>query len=194
MNGTLEAVTIFTYVFFTYLILALLIERIVEVLVTIFNYVEMHRQWDGYWNRTAERLSSRYTRLYGYAQDERGKIHSILDGLLWNVISEEPYKGGKKIISAELIRLNYLRLGTRIIAFLIAAALVLSLRLDFVEVVSMMFSNDYLPVELLRMSPVVSFILTTAALSIGAEPLHQVIRGVEKFAEKKRKAPGGQTS
>lgn len=192
MNDNVEFVTFVTYVFFTYLILALLVERIVEVLVAIFNYVELHRRWDAYWNRTAERLSNRYTRLYGYAQDERGKIRSVLDALLWNVISEEPYRGGKKIISANLIRLNYLRLGTRVIAFLIAAVIVLSLRLDFVEVLSLIFQEYPFFTGLLESSSIVRFILTIAAISIGSEPLHQVIRGVEKFAEKKRNAPGGQ--
>ncbi len=194
MNGEIEAITLITYVLFTYLILALLVERIVEILVAVFNYVELHRGWDEYWNQTAEKLSRRYTRLYGYAGDERGTVRSVLDGLLWNIITEESNKGGRRIISTHMIRLNYLRLGTRIVAFLIAAVLVLSLQLDFVKVISAMFSGAYQPVVLLRLSPVVSFILTTAALSIGAEPLHHVIRGIEKFAEKKRNAPEGQAS
>lgn len=192
MNETYEVVTLVTYIFFTYLVLALLVERIIEILVAVYNYVELRRGWESYWNRAAGKLSSRYNRLYGYARDERGRIRSILDGLLWNVISEEPYRGGKKIISAKLIRLNYIRMGTRIVAFLIAAVLVLSLRLDFVEVLTLLFREDIFFMGFLESSPFIRFFLTTAALSIGSEPLHQIITGVEKFAEKKRKAPGGQ--
>ncbi len=194
MNNTVEAVTLVTYILFTYLVLALLIERIVEVLVAAYNYIEYRKKWDAYWNRAAERLSKRYTRLYGYAHDNTGKIRSMLDRLLWNTITVEPYKGGKKIISADMIRLNYLRLGTRIAAFLLASIIVVTLRLDFVDVLSLMLAGDEFLPGFLESSSVVRFILTTAALSIGSEPLHQVIRGVEKFADKKRKAPGGQVS
>jgi len=194
MNNTIEAVTLVTYILFTYLVLALLIERIVEIFVAVFNYIEYRKKWDVYWNRAAERLSQRYNRLYGYAHDNTGKIRAMLDRLLWNTITEEPYKGGKKIISADMIRLNYLRLGTRIAAFLLAAIIVVTLRLDFVDVLSLMVAGDESLPGFLESSSVVRFILTTAALSIGSEPLHQVIRGVEKFADKKRKAPGGQVS
>lgn len=192
MDETTEVVTRVSYILFTYLVLALLVERIVEILVAVYNYIELKRRWHKYWNQIADRMRHRYNRLYGYASDKQGKIRAILDGLLWNVISDEPYKGGKKIISAKLIRLNYVRLGTRIIAFVIAAVLVLILHLDFIEVISALFPDDFWLIGFLDSSKFIRFLLTTAAISIGSEPLHKVISGIEKFADKKRKAAGGQ--
>jgi len=160
--------------------------------MAIYKYIEFRKRWDTYWTHIAERLRVRYDRLYGYSYDERGKIRSLLDGLLWRVISDEPYRGGKKIISAKLIRLNYIRLSTRISAVLIAAVLVIAFRLDFVEVLSVILPGDMLFLGILESSPAIRFILTVLAISIGSEPLHKVIAGIEDYADKKRKAPGGQ--
>ena len=68
----IEVITKVTFIFFIYLILALFIERLIEVLVAIFNYFEIKFKFYHFWNRQAERYQLRFERLYGF-QGEGGE-------------------------------------------------------------------------------------------------------------------------
>lgn len=196
----IEIITKITYIFFIYLILAILIERAIEILVAIYNYFEFKFKWYEYWNRKAKTYQDRFDRLYGYQGKDAGKTQKLFNWLLWKVIVEKPYEGGKDVISADLIRLNYLRIGTSVTAFILSLLLVLSqAQLVFAQQYDLdliKFVEKAIP-EVGRLAAVtrnalVRILLTAVAISIGTEPLHQLIRRVEKIAESKGGArPGG---
>jgi len=189
-NPNIEVITNITYVFFVYLILAIIVERVVEVLVAVFNYFEMRGKWYGFWNRRALVYQARFERLYGYQDESADRAKKLFSWLLWKVISEKPHEGGKEIISANLIRLNYLRVATRVAAFALSCILVAVVDLDFIEILKRMIPKFKL-LELIAGWPFFRFILTAALISIGSEPLHQVIRRVEKYAASKAAASTG---
>ena len=202
MENLNEVITSVTYIFFVYLILTLLVERLVEVLVAVFNYCELKFRWRAFWNRKAAAYQGRLERLYGYQGESATKTQKLFNRLLWKTIAEKPYEGGKDVISAELIRLNYIRVGTRVTAFLLSLFLVLLFetlhQFDLMAVVrdailSAVPENvskivkaiiDRV-IDVLSKNPTVKLVLTSAAVSIGTDPLHQLIRRIEDFTARK---------
>jgi hypothetical protein len=198
----IEVITRLTFLFFLYLVMAIFVERFMEVLVSIFGYVEFKRKFANYWNGRALVLQKRFDRLYGYQGENAPKTEKILNWVLWKVVAERPYVGGRESISAELIRLNYLRTTTRIVAFLVSLAFTLYLEaqlgIDLVLLAESMLSGTggaaYKILGALSDYPALRVIISAAAISIGTEPLHQIISQVEKLAASKTVATGGTKS
>jgi hypothetical protein len=188
-----EVITIVTYLFFIYLVLALLIERILEVLLAVYNYFEIKRNWFRLWDQLAEKYQSRFERLYGYQGEGDEKKKKVLDWVLWKAITEPSYTGGKPVISANLIRLNYIRIATRVLALIMALVLVISQKLDLVATVERIVPETEMAAFITH-SNFVRVLFTAIAISIGSEPLHQLISRIEKVAERKTvSSTGGQS-
>ncbi len=202
MENNIEVITRITFLFFLYLVMAIFVERLMEVLVSAFNYVELKWKLHIFWNRRAKVLQKRFDRLYGYQGGNAPKAEKIFNWVLWKIVAEKPYVGGKESISAELLRLNYLRVGTRTVAFIISLvfALVLEFKLDIdlvLLVENMLSSTGSLAYKVLgKISeyPFLRVIITAAAISIGTEPLHSVISKIEKMAASKTATSGGAKS
>ncbi|RME01782.1 MAG: hypothetical protein D6814_00840 [Calditrichaeota bacterium] len=194
MNNV-ELITIATYIFLVYLILALIIERTVEVLVAVYNYLELRLKWYEKWNQKALQYQAKFDQLRNYQGEGAIQSQNLVKWVLWKVITERPYEGGKQVVSAQLIRLNFLRVGTRSLAFLLALGLVLSQNLDFIQFIYATLEKSFPGsgiVNVLIGSKVIRVLLTAAAISIGSEPLHQLISKIERFAEQKTtKVSGG---
>ena len=186
MDSNIEYITRITYVFFIYLILAILIERVVEVCVSAFNYADLKLDWYRIWNRKAWNYQDRFDRIYGFQGGYTPQIDKMLNWVLWKVLSEKPYPGGKESISAALIRLNYIKIGTRLLAFLIAliftAVMYRKFDFNFVGTVSKLLPDSE-AIRLLAGHAMLSILLTAVAVSLGSEPLHQLIARFEKKSE-----------
>ncbi|MFQ5769873.1 MAG: hypothetical protein ACE5HX_05020 [bacterium] len=194
MENNIEVITKITYLFFIYLILAIFVERIVEVFVSVFNYAEFKRNFYEYWNKKALNYQKRFDRLYGYQSGHTPQTDKILNWVLWKVVSEKPYVGGKEIISADLIRLNYIRIITRVFAFVLslgfAIAIKIKLGIDLVVIIESLLPNVAL-IGVISKINLIGVLLTAVALSIGSEPLHQVINRIEKIERRKRATAQG---
>lgn len=201
MENNIEVITRITFLFFIYLVMAIFIERVLEVLVSVFNYVDLKLKLHNFWNSRAKALQKRFDRLYGFQGSNAPKTEKLLNWVLWKVVAEKPYVGGKEIISAGLVRLNYLRVGSRIVSFILALAFTLALEfklgIDLVLLVeSMLASGGSLTYKILgniSQYPILRVIITAAAISIGTEPLHSLISQIEKMAASKT-ATGGAKS
>jgi hypothetical protein len=179
-----EVITTATYIFFVYLVLAIFVERLMEVLVAVFNYAEFKFHWYTFWNRKAKKYQVRLDQLYSYQGEGINATKKLFDWFLWKIISEKPYDGGKRIIHADLIRLNTFRVCTRIIAFLISLIFVISFELDFLAIIENAFSKIKFLIPITQ-SGFVRTIITALAISLGVEPLHQLISHVEKTVQEK---------
>jgi hypothetical protein len=196
---SVEVVTFITYIFFVYLLLAVFVERTVEVLVAVFGYLELKFHWEKFWNTKADRYEERFNRLYAFAGARDAKKSKVLDWILWKVIVDRPNVGGKDIVSADLIRMNYLKIGSRVAAFGISFALVLTQwdTLDVVQIAKLALEKKAVPPVLI--SPLENLmglywfrvILTASLLTIGSEPLHELIKKVEARFERKTKELAG---
>ncbi|MFQ5602814.1 MAG: hypothetical protein ACE5HS_06055 [bacterium] len=186
-----EVISMMTFIFFIYFILAIFIERVIEILVTFFKYFEF--KWNKYevWNRKARKYQQKFERLYGMQADPADSKANLFSWIKWKVLTEKPYPGGKEIISAELIRMNFIRMASRIVAFLLALGFVVILNLDIIAIVENLLPD----VKILRAVTnieMIRILLTAALISIGSEPLHEVISYIEKIEKRKKaRAKGG---
>ena len=194
---TVEVITLITYIFFVVLLLPTFVERSLEILMAMYKYLELRWQWAEWWNRLAERYARRFNRLYGLQGEGAGKWKAFLDGLFWRIVSESPTPGGPRVLSARLLRLHYLRIVNRFVAFGLSLILVLALKVDLIEYLMQLLREAYPQLRLLASiieSKTIHYLLTALAISIGTEPLHQFLVRVEELEKRRRaKAAGGQS-
>ncbi|NOX36700.1 MAG: hypothetical protein GXO78_04105 [Calditrichaeota bacterium] len=194
---TVEVITLITYIFFVVLVLATFVERALEIAMAGFKYLEFRLGWAEVWNRLAVRYARRLDRLYGLQGSQGQAWQRFLDRLFWRLVSESPVPGGRRILSARLIRLNYLRVITRLVAFGLSLILVLALKIDLIEYIIQLLSGAYPQVKIISSiieSKAVHYGLTALAISIGTEPLHQFLVRIEELEKRRRaKIEGGQS-
>ena len=191
METTVDVITKITYVFFIYLLMAVFVERTVEIFVSIFNYCDM--KWKRYrvWNNRAEKYRDKLDRLYNF--DSSTRINKMFNWLNWGIVTEPAYTGGRLIISAQTIRTKYLQVYCRVFANIVALILVLILHYHYeirmVDAISrVLFNSDSITgstIDFLRNNEFVAILLTTVAVAAGVQPLHSMIANIEKAGKKK---------
>jgi hypothetical protein len=191
MDG-IEVVSRITFIFFIYLVLAIFVERTIEVLISVFNYIELKKEFHHFWNARARAYQKRFERIYSYQGKTQNKMESLLNWLNWKIVSDKPYTGGKVTISADLIRINYIRVGTRILALIISFILVLVIDLDIIRMIKKLLPGPEFAKDILEYDAV-KVIITAAAISIGSEPLHELITKIENVGKKKATQKQGGT-
>lgn len=180
----ISVVTQVTFMFFQYLIAAILVERTIEILVAVYKYVEMRRQGYAFWNRKAADYRGRFERLFGYNEVHPSEPDRHLSWLLWKTMVPTP-TGVKDVIAADMIRTNYMRVATRTIALLFSVVLVYASGLDPKVILVNIIGNIK---EIGFFSPATEWfhvrcLLLAVLISAGSEPLHQAIGAIEKYAQ-----------
>ena len=129
---------------FISLLMAVFVERAVEIFVSIFNYCDL--KWKRYrvWNNRAEKYRDKLDRLYNF--DSSTKVNKMFNWLLWGVVTEPAYTGGKMIISAQTIRTKslqvYCRICSSIIALILALVLYYGFEITMIDAVSRVLNNS----------------------------------------------------
>lgn len=181
-TGTVNVITQITYLLFLFLILAIFIERATEIFMSILKYAALKLDWYRFWNRQAEKFRERLDRLYRIQGENTDDKKLLYKWILWNMVSDEPYKGGKAVVAAKSVRTRYYRIISRMFAF----------------VLSLVFSiwvYRYLGVNLVNILENVGgyeisgsvdnlvwlkILITAGILTAGSEPLHQLIKRAER--------------
>jgi len=188
---TVNVITVFTYLLFLFLIVAIFVERTVEIFVSVVKYVDLKLNWYKRWNRKAEELRTKLDQLYGFQGSNTGDKKKLFNWILWKVVTEKPNPGGRDIIAAKSIRTRFYRAASRVFSFLFSLAFAVgiynALNVDLVTVLI-----DVSGYELTFFDSTgfwmttLKIIVTAALLSAGSEPLHHVITKVEKIGESKK--------
>ncbi|MEM9326572.1 MAG: hypothetical protein AAGA85_12990 [Bacteroidota bacterium] len=196
-----EIITMTTYLLFVYLLVALFVERLIEIFMALFHYIDNRRGGFQYWNKKAHQWRKRLDRIYDY-QGNQPRAKTLLDWLMWKVLIQKPYPGGKSAISAKGVKFMFIRVGTRITALVISLILVISihryLQIDLLEVLLQvaapedsgteavgLLSNNH--VELVRAVPTwLRLTLSAMVISAGVEPLHELITRIEDLGKPNR--------
>lgn len=188
---TVDVITKATYIFFIYLLMAVFVERSVEVFVSIFNYCDM--KWKRYkvWNIRAEKYRDKLDRLYSF--DSSTKVNKMFNWLLWGIVTEPAYTGGKLIIAAQTIRTKYLQIYSRVCANIVALVLALILYYGFnitlIDAVSRVLKDSdtitNATVIFFTNHALIGVIISAIAVAVGVEPLHNIIGKIEKAGKKK---------
>lgn len=180
----IEVITLATYIFFVYLLLGIVVERLSEVLVAVYKYLELKMGWREHWNKKAQQYQRRLDNLYRLQAEGTGKSLQTFSWLLWTVVTEPQYPGGRERVSARLIRQNAIQLGTRILAVVAALILIFALQADLFAMVVRALPGVDLGNIFVR-NPWLGKVLSAVGISIGTEPLHHIITRVERWSEKR---------
>ncbi len=180
----MDVITIATYIFFVYLLLGTVVERLSEVFVAVYKYVELKMGWREHWNKKAQQYQRRLDNLYRLQAEGTGKSIQTFSWLLWTVVTEPQYPGGRERVSARLIRQNAIQLGTRILAVVAALILIFALQVDLFAMIVRALPGVELG-SIFIQNPWMGKVLSAVAISIGTEPLHHIITRVERWSEKR---------
>ena len=188
---TVDVITKATYIFFIYLLMAVFVERAVEIFVSIFNYCDL--KWKRYrvWNNRAEKYRDKLDRLYNF--DSSTKVNKMFNWLLWGVVTEPAYTGGKMIISAQTIRTKSLQIYCRVCSSIISLVLVLVLYYGFditmIDAISRVtIGSDSIStatVAFFQRNVLLGVVISAVLVAVGVEPLHNIIGKIEKAGKKK---------
>lgn len=188
---TVDVITKATYIFFIYLLMAVFVERAVEIFVSIFNYCDL--KWKRYrvWNSRAEKYRDKLDRLYNF--DSSTKVNRMFNWLLWGEVTEPAYTGGKMIISAQTIRTKSLQIYCRVCSNVISLVLVLVLYYGFditmIDAISRVtIGSDSIStatVAFFQRNVLLGVVISAVLVAVGVEPLHNIIGKIEKAGKKK---------
>lgn len=188
---TVNVITVFTYLLFLFLIVAIFVERTVEIFVSVIKYVDLKLGWYRKWNRRAEQLRSRLDRLYGFQGSNAGDKKKLFNWILWKVVTEKSTPGGRDIIAAKSIRTRFYRTASRIFSFLFSLIFSIGIyRLLDVDLVTILIDVSGYSLSLFdnpsAWITALKIVVTAALLSAGSEPLHHLITKVEKIGQSKK--------
>ena len=185
-SDLVTVITGVTYAFFLYLLVAITVERTIEILMAIFKYIEHRLKWYRFWNTRARIIQGRLDRIYAFNEIHPNAPDRVLSRLLWKVMV--PTAAGRSdVIAADLIRDKSLRIGSAVLSLVLSLTLVYGLQLDPKPILSnivqnakdLAFFSKAFEWDNFRMA------LLAVAISSGTDPLHHLITSIEKYAVKK---------
>jgi hypothetical protein len=170
------------------LAMSLLVERLLEVLKSCFDYWDSRTDGVTRWNRRAERVRAvveRRLRLFEYVKPEqvRPVLNRIYDLLLNN---QGVYDGTVLVLSADMVRIAWIRIACKIVGMVLGVGLAILLRFDFVR---LWFVADAAGERASNLPPAALTIFVSGlAVGLGAGPVHKIIGSIEKRRARKEAA------
>lgn len=178
-----------TVVFAFILALALLIERFLEVLKSVYDFIDLRMGMDSYWTRKALELQNKLEA--NIKALEKGN-HERIAGLVREVADKLIGGGDNGVItiSGDLVRATTVRFAAKLVAIFLGVGLALCFKLDIISVWQSALP-DKLPVSGFQLGTVSKEILTGIALGLGSGPMHKIITTIEKQQKKKQAKKSG---
>ena len=169
-----------TKLYIVILLLALTIERIMEIIIGIWNYIEWKANMNEFWNRKAEKLKRKYES-YGKSQILSRVI--TLSPLARQVRFSSRHKkkghsGQLVVISGEIIRHSIISTASRFIATILGVIFCYFCGINLID----SFKNLLPDVieNLTNWSTTLQLIISGLVIGLGSEPIHNLIEAIEK--------------
>jgi hypothetical protein len=185
MVDALSTVTVFFA-----LALALLVERLLEVLKSGYDVLDSRFNWCEFWTARAYAVADRLERrlrVFEYVKPEAAQ--PVLNRL-YNVLlnTQGGYSGTALVLSGDLVRAAGVRLGCKLVGMAIGVALAYWLKIDFVRLWT---PPPGFPQQLWAPGTVTT-IASGIAIGLGSGPVHKIITTIEKQQADRRDAQAGQ--
>ncbi|MGQ9561416.1 MAG: hypothetical protein ACUVTG_15090 [Candidatus Oleimicrobiaceae bacterium] len=178
-----EVILHVTYLYLLILLLALLVERLMEVLMACYEVLEYKCGWHRWWQKRAEKLRERFARRAAGgalmpAADASALLYLIRDVLRGK---KEGYSGLLPIISPQLVRHAAVAVTARVLASALGIALCVATKIDVVRTFNMDLQIDHLN----RWPAAVTMGISGIIVGLGSEPVHSLIQEVERRRKRK---------
>lgn len=169
-----------TKVYIVILLLALLVERFMEIVVGVWNFIEWKANLHEFWNRKAEKLKRKF--------ESRAKSQILsrvitLSPLARQIRHATRYKkrghsNQLVIVSGEMIRHSVVATASRIVAAILGVILCSAAGINIIESFQSLLPD--VVGKLTNWSPTFQVILSGIVIGLGSEPIHNLIEAMEK--------------
>jgi len=187
MTEALAEVTVF---FALVLALALLIERVLEILKAAYDLVDSRFNWYPFWTRRARTLKEtieRRMRVFEYVGPEA--VRAVLNRV-YDLVQLTPQgaPGAVPVLSGDLVRASAVKLGCKVVGMGLGVAVAFWLSIDLVTIwqsaeVTLAATTYWAP-------PWLRLVVSGAIIGLGAGPVHKLITTIERKRGEKE-AKGG---
>jgi len=161
-----------TLVFTLALALALVIERILEILKAAYDLFDSRTDLHHFWTARAEHTRDylqRRLRIFEYVSDKAAA--SLLDRFGEMMLGpQHGYDGQVPVLAGDLVRAVWVRLASKLIGMAIGVGFAFLLHLNLLT-----WASDSTPLP-----GAVGIAVTGAVLGLGSGPVHKVITEIEK--------------
>ncbi|MAD45309.1 MAG: hypothetical protein CMI02_19800 [Oceanospirillaceae bacterium] len=170
---------------------SLLIERLLQILKAVYDFLEVHYHWYEHWNRRALTVSG---------QVDAAMQGKALQKALGRAVKEylkDDYPGleGVQAVSADALRRLTIKAVSKVLAVALGIAIALVLQIDMFALIEELnraaladaptstlqtyFSTRYIPGWLGQL-------LSGIAIGLGSGPVHKVISALEKSRQRRK--------
>jgi hypothetical protein len=183
----MDTLLLLTFLYLMLLLLALLVERVMELLHAAFNYLEWQLRFDRVWNRRARKLLVRFD------SKAKSKIlsHALIISQLGRMVKQYTpsesgvFPGNVIVISGKAVRQVVVSTLSRVVATLVAFGLCLASGINLFTVIELALGASAASIPFYGKidSPTLQMVLTAILIGMGAEPVHHVIVNIERRRE-----------
>jgi hypothetical protein len=173
------------------LLLALLVERVMEVLMSAWEYTEWKQAMHRFWNRRARRLQAQFE-----TQAHRNVFTRVLSltpiarqARAYTRADDGLHRGNLVIIDGTLVRRVAVTVGARIVASLLGVLLCWVASINFVELIRAVATEESTVFStLLGGIPAwLQIVISGVLIGLGTEPVHRIIQNLERRREQRVK-------
>lgn len=173
------------------LLLALLVERVMEVLMSAWEYAEWRQAMHRFWNRRARRLQRQFE-----TQAHRNVFTRVLSltpiarqARAYTRADDGLHRGNLVIIDGTLVRRVAVSVGARTVASVLGVLLCWVASINFVELIQAVATEpDTTLSNLLGGIPAwLQITISGILIGMGAEPVHRIIQNLERRREQRVK-------
>jgi len=192
MGGTNSAIILLAATLF----ISLIIERLLEVLNSLYVLIELKMGWYKYWNSKAERLRQQLQEYRPGREADNTDPDSnqstrarIIGPLLSRLKVEQGPYANVDSISAKKVRTYSIKFASKMIGVILGIGIALIADIDIFRLIDQMLHPMQAdsPEKLDAWGVTLQQVVTGIAMGLGSGPLHKIIRALEK-AKKKRKS------
>jgi len=174
------------------MVLALIIERILEIIKSIYDYVDAHFDLTALWTERAKKLRDKLEcRLDSIAPGDQHGFDLVMELASRCVAEPDPDRGGLPSVSADKVRNVVTKTRYKILGMLIGVACAWLFNIDILELsrLSMEISAEKAE-KIVYSSSCYGVILTGIAMGLGSGPMHKLINALEKARQFRRMGRG----
>jgi len=192
MDALLDVTVLFAFL----LTLALLIERLFEIVKSIYDFLDSRFNWYTFWTKRAKKLGNlleKRMNVFEYVDPKTAA--TVSRGFQELILKErEEYSGTIPIISGDLVRAVTIKTIFKFLAIAIGICLAFWFKIDLIAI----WQNTHaeLTESALNINSIdpkiYGIILSGIAIGLGSGPVHKVIIAIERKRDSLKKKGGKQ--
>lgn len=168
-------------------LLAMVVERLLEIVKSIIDYFDTRSNAAQIWTRRAESIRNRLElRLNNAKNGDRQQFSLIMEVAARYLSPESSGRNGPLVVSADRVREMSVKLRCKIVGLGFGLLFAWVFKLDIIRLTELAMQT-LVDVQSYSVGPL-GIILTGVAMGLGAGPVHAMISALEKARETRRKA------